>query len=106
MYQQIGALPDWLTKLGASLIKGTTVSIPTPAGPVTVDLGNPASVAAAKAAVTGTKLSISTAPKPTTPVQAVNAAVTQNVPGGWLTIGLGAAAAMFLLPRLLRGSRG
>lgn len=101
MYQQIGAIPDWVKRLGASIVRGTIVSVPTPAGPVTVDLGNPDSLARLKAVLAGTKITTQVGTPAPTPAQQVNAAVS-NVPGGWMTMVLAAGAALFLLPRMLR----
>jgi hypothetical protein len=100
-YQAIGALPDWLKQVAGAVVRGTTVTIPTPAGPVVVDLGNPQSVAAAKAAVTGAKISVTAGTKPTTLPERINAGVTGNIPGGWATIAAAVAALVFL-PRFLR----
>lgn len=93
--------PDWLTNIVGAVVKGTTVTIPTPGGPFVVDLGDPASIAAAQAALKGTKLSTSVGTKPTTPLQQVNAAV-ESMPGGWLTVAGIGLAAFLILPRLLR----
>ena len=96
------ALPSWLKNIAVKAVQGTTVSVPTPAGPVNVDLGNPQSVAAAKAALTGTKISTTVGQRPTTPLETVNQAVTTGVPGGWLTIAGAAVLAIIILPRVLR----
>lgn len=102
MYQQIGAIPDWLKKIGASIIRGTIVSVPTPAGAVQVDLGNPDSLARLKAMLTGTKITTTVGTPAPTPAQQIDTAVSR-VPGGWATVALGGLAALFVLPRLMRG---
>lgn len=94
--------PSWLRNIVGAVVKGTTATVPTPAGPVVVDLGNPQSVAAAKAAVMGTKFSTTVGNKPAGPAEQFNAAVQENVPGGWLTIAALAAGALFILPKLMR----
>ncbi len=94
--------PAWLRNLAGAVVKGTTATIPTPAGPVVVDLGNPQSVAAAKAAITGTKFSTTMGNKPTSPAEQLNASIQENVPGGWLTIAALVIGGVFVLPKLLR----
>jgi hypothetical protein len=96
------SVPDWLRKAVGGVVRGTTVTVPTPAGPVVVDLGNPASVAAAKQAILGTRVNTRVGQSPPSPFQDVNAAVSSGVPGGWLTIIAGGLAAVFILPKLLR----
>jgi hypothetical protein len=96
--------PDWLTKIVGAVIKSTTVTVPTPAGNVIVDLSDPASIAAAQKILTGTKVSTTVGTKPTTPMAQVNAAV-ESVPGGWLTVAAVAAGAFLLLTRMM-GRRG
>ncbi|HYM67751.1 MAG TPA: hypothetical protein VEW68_10700 [Patescibacteria group bacterium] len=97
--------PAWLRNVVGAVVKGTTATVPTPAGPVTVDLGNPASVNAAKNALTGTKFSTTVGQRGTTALDQANAVVTENVPGGWLTVAGLAALAIFVLPRMLGGRR-
>ena len=104
MYQELGFSlkpPAWLKKIAGSVVHGTTATIPTPTGvPITVDLGNPASVDAAKRALAGTKLSTRVGQSGPTLAQQADAAVTGTVPGGWLTlIGAGLAAMLFLRGR-------
>lgn len=103
---QLGSLLDQLKSAGQAILKGTSVTVPTPAGPFKVDLGDPASVARARAAVAGTQISTSVASRPaTSPMQQVDQQVQQNVPGGWVTvIGVGLLVA-FVLPKVLKGSR-
>lgn len=95
--------PAWLRNIAGAVIRGTTATVPTPAGPVVVDLGNPQSVAAAKAAITGTKFSTTMGPKPASPAEQINASVQENVPGGWLTIAALVVGGVFILPKLMRG---
>ena len=104
---QLGSLLDQLEAAGKAILKGTTITVPTPAGPFRVDLGDPASVARARAAVAGTQIStsVSASNRPTTPIQQVNQQVQQNVPGGWVTIAAVGLLAVFVLPKILKGSR-
>lgn len=106
MEQSLGALPSWLTNIVGKVVRGTTVTVPTAAGPVVVDLGNKASVDAARAALTGARVSTSIANRPASPLQAVDATVQENVPGGWLTIAAGGVLAFLILPKLLGSRRG
>lgn len=104
MYQDLGFSlkpPAWLRKVAGTVIHGTTATIPTPTGvPITVDLGNPASVDAAKRALAGTKLSTSVGQPAPTFAQQADAAVSGTIPGGWLTlVGAGLAALLFLRRR-------
>lgn len=102
MYQDLGFSlkpPAWLRKIAGTVIHGTTATIPTPTGvPITVDLGNPASVDAAKRALAGTKLSTSVGQPAPTLAQQADAAVTGTIPGGWLTL-VGAGLALLFLRR-------
>lgn len=95
----LSGIPSWLQAIGNKIVKGTTVTVPTPAGPVSIDLGNKASVDAARRALTGTRVSTSVANKPASPIEQFSDHVENNVPGGWLTVGLAAAAALFLLSK-------
>jgi hypothetical protein len=93
----LGALPSWLAAIGNKIIKGTTVTVPTPAGPVTVDLGDPASVNRAKTILSGTRISTSVASRPPSAPQQVDQFVQEQIPGGWLTIaGVGLGLLVFL----------
>jgi S1-C subfamily serine protease len=98
-------MPSWLTSIVGKVVKGTTVTIPTPAGNVVVDLNDPNSVAAAYKMLTGAKISTNLGPKPASPISQFNTAVESNVPGGWLTVAAVAGLAVFVLPKLL-GRRG
>lgn len=97
--------PDWLRKLTGAVVRGTTATVPTPAGPVIVDLGDPDSIARAKAAIAGIKINTKVGTKPAPGVDTFNAAVQENIPGGWLTIAALVAGGLFLLPRLMRRGR-
>jgi hypothetical protein len=99
------SLPSWMTSIVGKVVKGTTVTIPTPAGNVTVDLNDPNSVAAAYKMLTGAKISTNLGPKPANPVDRFNTAVESNVPGGWLTVAAVAGLAVLVLPKLM-GRRG
>lgn len=94
--------PAWLRNIVGAAVKGTTATVPTPAGPLTVDLGDPASIARAKAALQGTTFSTTVGTKPPSALEQANAAVSSSVPGGWLTIAAGIAAVL-LLPKMMRG---
>lgn len=76
-----GVIPDWLKRVAGAVVRGTTVTVPTPAGPINVDLGNPESIAAAKRAITGATVNTNVGPKPATPMDQVGAAVS-SFPGG------------------------
>ena len=98
MYESLGALsvPSWLKSVAGAVIRGTKVTVPTPAGPMVVDLGNKASVDAAKAAITGSRVGVTVGNQAPTPMERVNAAAEQ-VPGGWLTIAAVVAGAFLML---------
>jgi hypothetical protein len=95
--------PSWLRNIVGAVVHGTTATVPTPAGPVSVDLGDPASVARARAALTGTRFSTTVGTHPAGALEQANAAVSENVPGGWLTIAGVGLLAVFVLPKLVRG---
>lgn len=101
---QLGALPAWLAAIGKKIVSGTRVTVSTPAGPVVVDLGDPASVAAAKRVLTTAKVdtTVSAGGRSPSPMEQVNQAVTGSVPGGWITVAGGALLAFLVLPKLLR----
>lgn len=71
--------PDWLRNIIAPAVKGAKVTVTVPG--------------------------ITVSNQPPTPVQQATQAVEQNVPGGWITIAALAAVAVFVLPKLMRGSR-
>lgn len=100
MYEarELGAIkiPDWIKKAAGAVIRGTTVTVPTVAGPIAIDLGNKASVDAAKAAIMGAKVSTTVGEKPESPLDRVASAV-ESVPGGWLTVAGVGALALYLI---------
>jgi hypothetical protein len=100
MYQRMGfslSIPSSLSNLvkgvAGAVWRGTTVTIPTPIGPQTFNLGDPAQVKQLEAMVKGTKLNVAT-PRPGTGTN-IPRAIEQNVPGGWFTIAAVAAALIF-----------
>ncbi len=92
-------LPRWLTpprsirdlassltrSIAGSVLKGTTITIPTPMGTQTFDLSNPADRAVLEQMVTGTRIT-RTPPREPNPIQTGGQFVSEHVPGGWLTI--------------------
>ncbi len=98
---QLGAVPDWLKRIAGTVVRGTTVTVPTPAGPIVVDLGNPDSVAAAKRAITGVTVNTNVGPKPPTPLDQVNAALS-SAPGGIAGVAL-LGLGLFAVAKLARG---
>lgn len=91
--------PSWLRNLVGSVVRGSTVTVQTPAGPQTFDLGNPSDVAALKNIAAKVKVNVG-GNRPAGPAENVINTV-ENIPGGWLTIAAVAAGIIFL-PRLLR----
>ena len=77
--------PQWLRDAVSDLAHGKTTSVPVPGGS------------------TATLTPPSALQKPT-PVEQANTAV-ESVPGGWMTIAAVIGAAIFLLPKVLRGRR-
>lgn len=90
--------PKWARQIAGAIFRGTTVTVPTPAGPQTFDLGDPDSLRALQDMVRRAKIRVQT-PRPSIgPVEYV----TENVPGGWLTIaalGLGAVLLFSMMGR-------
>ncbi len=84
-------LPRWLTPpkfvrdIAGAVLRGTQVTVPTPVGPQTFDLGNPADMALLKNLVTGTKVSTRVGPRPPSAMERVTQTV-EAIPGGWLTL--------------------
>lgn len=102
-------LPKWLTppksirdiaaSIFGAVVRGTIVTVPTPLGTQTFDLGNPADVAMLKQMAAGVKVG---RPAPTpSPVGKADEFVTSHVPGGWTGLALVGAGLLFL-PKLLR----
>lgn len=86
----LGASPltgvlDFLKREVKAIVGSTTVTIPTPAGPITYNLGNPSDVQSLKDIATKTKVSVSRTPPAPGPVQQV-AGVVEQIPGGWITV--------------------
>jgi hypothetical protein len=102
-------LPKWLTppksirnivgSIVGAVVRGTTVTVPTPMGTQTFDLGNPQDVAMLQQMATGFKISKS--PPTPGPVGRADQFVTSHVPGGWMGIALVGAGLIFL-PKMLR----
>lgn len=93
--------PAWLRNFAGAVIKGTTITIPTPTGiPIVVDGSDPNAYQKILAMLRGTTVSTQAgAASPSIPQRAAQA--IENIPGGWLTVAtLGIAT--FLL---LRGRR-
>jgi hypothetical protein len=102
-------LPAWLTPpksirgivgtIVGAVVRGTVVTVPTPMGTQTFDLGNPQDVAMLQQIASGIKIG---RPAPTpSPVGTADQFVTSHVPGGWLGIALVGAGLIFL-PKMLR----
>lgn len=93
--------PKWLRDLGARVLSETTVSVPTPTGiPVTVDLGNPAELAAIRNALLGARVHVGRSSQPTFTERAEE--VASGIPWGAVAIGAGA---LLLLFKMRRGRR-
>jgi hypothetical protein len=69
------------------------------AGPLTLSPQQAANAAR------GAQVTYSSGPRPASPIDAANAAVTNEIPGGWLTVAAIGLAAVFILPKLMRGRR-
>lgn len=103
-YQDLGFSlkpPAWLRSIAGAVVRGTTVTVPTPNGPpMTVDLGNPDSIAAAKAALSKAKVSSAVGTRPDAPgadVPVLGAGGSSSL----LMLGAVALGALFLM----RGKR-
>ena len=94
---------DLVKGIGGALIRGTTVTIPTPVGPQTFNVGDPSQRAQLEAMIRGARLNVAT-PQPGTGFD-LGRSIERNVPGGWATIGLAALAAVFLLGGIARPRR-
>jgi hypothetical protein len=109
--------PAWLRSIAGAVLRGTQVTVPTAAGPQTFDLNSPQgaaqlraiaaqAVAAIRNAASGATISVTRRPAGSAgdTMAQVNKAVSENVPGGWLTIA-GAAVSVFLIAKNLGGRR-
>ena len=78
--------PSWLRNIAGAVMKGTQVSVPTPAGvPIVVDGADPNALKKVLDALKGTKISTQVGtPRPSLPQQAENA--IESIPGGWFTV--------------------
>jgi hypothetical protein len=92
-------MPEWVSSTASSIVKGITLTVPTPLGPVQLTPQQ------AAAAARGSSVSY-TPPRPgtQTPFQQAGSFVEQNVPGGWGTVALAAGAGLLLV--LMMGGRG
>jgi hypothetical protein len=77
---------ELVSGVAGALIKGTTVTIPTPVGPQTFNVGDPAQRAELEAMIRGTRFNVAQ-PQPGAPPDLARA-IEQNIPGGWGTVGL------------------
>jgi hypothetical protein len=100
VYQNSGGLgisltpPAWLRQTAGAIIKGVTLTVPTPVGPVSV---NPQQAAAAARGASVTY----TPPRPAS--EGPGEFIERSIPGGWGTVGLVAAA---LAVFMVMGARG
>lgn len=97
--------PKWLRNIVGSAVKQTHVTVQTPAGPVTYDLGNPADVEAMKKMIASMKVNVG--PQPPSAMDTAGQYVKDAVGSvpSWLWWAGGGAAALFLLPRLMPRAR-
>lgn len=91
----LGALPTWLKAIAGAVVRGVQVTVPTPVGPQTFDLNNPAHRAQLETMARGTRVSVKPPQDTPSPTDRINDAVSQ-VPGGWLGV-LGGVFGAFLL---------
>jgi hypothetical protein len=104
--------PAWLRNIAGAVLRGTQVTVPTPAGPQTFDLYDPAGAAKlkamaeqAKAILAQSTFTLSRRPSAAaTAAGKVNQAVTENVPGGWATV-IGGGVALFFIAKAMMGRR-
>lgn len=94
---------DLLKGIAGAVVRGTTVTIPTPVGPQTFNIGDPAQRAQLEAMVKGTRLNVAT-PQPGAGFD-LGRSIEQNVPGGWATVGIGILIGAFVLGGLMRPRR-
>lgn len=95
--------PAWLRSLGSKVVSAiksnVRVSVPTPAGTITVDPNDPDSLRRAQEILRGARVEVG-APAPSPAQQA--ASMVESIPGGWLTV---AAIGTGLMWLATRGSR-
>ena len=97
----IGELPKWITpawlrNIIGGVVKQTRVTVQTPVGPMTVDLGDPEQLRQLKEMLAKAKVEIGTKSPSIIDQMATQAA---GLPGGMLTVLAGAALLLFLLLR-------
>lgn len=87
---------------------GVKATIPTPAGPITVDSRDPNALKNAAAAIKdaiskGTVTVGARQPQDQpSPADQARGYVENNIPGGWLTVGAAAAGGLFLLSQAMK----
>jgi len=107
------SLPRWLTPprsirdlvkgIAGAVVRGTTVTIPTPAGPQTFNLGDPAQRAQLEALIRGARLNVAT-PEPGGRFD-LGRSIEQNVPGGFATLALVGLVGLLLMSGVMRRQR-
>lgn len=104
----MGALPGWLSAITNKIVRGTIITIPGPAGPITFDLGDPNGTAKAQAAwnaalnaAKGARVTTTVSNRPPSIFEQVN----QSVPGGWGTIALVGVGLAVAIPLIMRSRR-
>lgn len=101
--------PAWLRSIAGAVVRGTQVSVPTPAGPQVFDLSKPLDKAALqrladqatamlRQMASGTTVSVTRRPNDQGDY------VSRNIPGGWATV-IGGGLALLVLPKLIGGRR-
>lgn len=94
---------DLFRGIAGAVWRGTTVTIPTPIGPQTFNISDPAQRAQLEAMVKGLKLNVATPQAP--PTFNIARSIEQNVPGGWATVAIAVLAGVFLLGNVMRPRR-
>jgi hypothetical protein len=100
------SLPDFgsiVRGIAGAVWRGTTVTIPTPVGPQTFNVSDPAQRAQLEAMLKGLKLNVATPQAP--PRFDIARSIEQNVPGGWATVAIAVFAGVFLLGNVMRPRR-
>jgi hypothetical protein len=88
--------PAWLRNIIGGVVKQTRVTVQTPVGPMTVDLGDPEQLRQLKEMLAKAKVEVGTKSPSIIDQMATQAA---GLPGGMLTVLAGAALLLFLLLR-------